>query len=535
MCRRTPFLVTWLVLVLTVVGAGCQQRQAPSSSDAAANAPAAPVTEPKRGGTLTVGTERDLSILHPLQRTFSVDEYVRNVMYDALLVMDLNDNVQPNLAESWETTPDGMIYTFKLRRGVKFHDGRELTAEDVAWTINFILNPKNSAYGRQRILMVDRAEPLDTHTVRVYLTHPHPGFLAAMATIKGGIILPKDSLEEGMTRSDRFPPGTGPFKFVEWQPKQRIVFERFDDYWGADKALVDRVVFLPIEDDSVRLTALRSGDIDMLRGTPYDWAKQIKEGQVRGVVGMEAAYAFTKQLAFNVVGSPFENKKLRQAVAHAINREEIIQGAFNGFADPMDDQAYPRRHKWYIAGVPSLPYDLEKARALVRESGYSGEPLELLLTPGSEDYNTATVIQEQFRRIGLNLQLKMVDPSAREEFARKGEYQVDLRGGNFFGDISDSYVQDYRCDERRVSNRTAYCDRVVDELFVRADSELDDARRRAMYKELLSRAVDDAAYIRLVYVRKPFALRDYVQGFSVDREGRFRWLGGGLNTTWLDK
>jgi peptide/nickel transport system substrate-binding protein len=533
MHSRTLGWVGSLVLALAIVGAGCQRGQTPTPADP--GAATAPAREPKRGGSVTVGTERDLSILNPLQRTFSVDEYVRNVMYDALLATDLQDNVQPNLAESWEASRDGLTYTFKLRRGVKFHNGQELTADDVAWSINFILNPKNSAYGRQRILMVDRAEPVDTYTVRAYLTHPHPGFLAAMATLKGGIILPRDSLEEGVTRSDRFPPGTGPFKFVEWQPKQRIAFERFDDYWGPDKALVDKLTFIPIEDDSVRLTAVRAGDIDMMRGTPYDWAKQIKEGQLRGIVGMEAAFAFTKQLAFNVVGSPFEDKRLRQAVAHAINREEMIQGVFNGFADPMDAQNFPKHHKWYIPGIPTIPYDLDRGRALLREAGYNGEPIELLLTPGSEDYNTATVVQEQLRRIGMNVQLKMVDPSAREEFARKGEYHFDLRGGNFFPDISDAYVQDFRCDEKRVSNRTGYCDRTVDELITRADSELDDARRRAMYKEILTRTADDVPYVRLVFVRKPFTLRDYVQGFSVDREGRFRWIGGGMQTTWLDK
>jgi ABC-type transport system substrate-binding protein len=482
-----------------------------------------------------VGTERDISTLNPMLQTFSVNEYVRNVMYDSLLSVDMNDNVQPNLAASWESSPDGKVFTFKLRRDVRFHSGQELTSEDVSWTLNYITNPKNATYGRQRILMVQRAEPIDKFTVRVYLNRSHPGFLAALTQIKAGIVVPKGSLEEGARRLSSFPPGTGPFRFVEWQPKREIVFERFDEYWGERKAFVSRLVFKPVEDDVVRLTAVRAGDLDLMRGTPYDWAKQIKEGKVRGVLGIDAPFAFTKKLAFNVVGSPFENKKLRQAIAHAIHREELIQGVFAGFADPMDVQSYPKHHKWFFEGVPTYPYDPEKVRSLLREAGYKGEPLELLLTPGSEDQHTATVLQGQFRRAGINVHLKIVESGAREEFARTAQYHFDQRGGNFFPDISDSYVQDLRCDEKRVSNRTGYCDKEVDELFNRADSELDKDARRALYKQILTKSTEALPHVGLVFVRKPFAMRDYVRGFTTDREGRFRWPGGGVNTAWLDR
>jgi ABC-type transport system substrate-binding protein len=470
-----------------------------------------------------------------VQQTFSVNEYIRDVMYDSLLAVDTNDNVQPNLAETWEVSPDGKLYTFKLRRGVRFHNGQEMTAEDAAWTMNYIKNPKNAAFGRQRILMVNRAQSVDKHTLRVYLNQPHAGFLAALTQIKAGIVLPKDSLEEATRNVEKFPPGTGPFKFVEWQPNQRIVFERFDAYWGERKALVDRLVFKPILDDTVRLTAVRAGDIDMMRGTPYDWAKQIKEGRVKGIVGLDAPFAYIKRIDFNVVGSPFENRKLRQAIAHGINRDEIVQGAFSGFADPKDVQNYPRHHKWFIEGIPTYPFDPEKGKALLKEAGYKGETIELVLTPGSEDQHTATVVQNQLRKIGLNLELKILQSGAREELVRKGQFHFAMRGNNFYPDISDSYVQDLKCEERRVSNQTGYCDKEVDELFDKADLEPDVDKRRALYKQILMKASEALPVAGLVFVRKPFALRDYVEGFVVDREGRFRWAGGGVNTTWLDR
>jgi ABC-type transport system substrate-binding protein len=494
-----------------------------------------PVKEPKRGGTLTIAAEWDISTLHPFQRTFSVDEYVRNLMYDSLLSVDLKDNIQPNLAESWEASRDGMFYTFRLRRGVKFHNGQEMTADDVRWSINYVVNPKNGTYGRQRILMVDRAEAVDRYTVRVHLNRPHAGFLAALTQIKASIILPKGAVEEGAGRVDTFPPGTGPFRFAGWKPNDTIVFDRFNDYWGPHKALLDRVVFRPIPDETVRFTALRAGDVDMIRATPYDWATKIERGELRGIVAIKALYAHTKYLFFNVAGSFFENLKLRQAVAHAIDRKEIIDGVFRGFAAPMDTQTYPRSHKWYIEGVPSYPLDPGKAKRLLKEAGYKGEEVELLLTFGSEDQSIAQVIHDQLRRIGMNVNIKVVDVGAREEYTRMGQYQMDLRGGNFYPDVSDSYLPQLACDEKRISNRTGYCDKSVDELFARADSELNEGKRRELYKELLVKVHNAVPIVRLLYVHKPFALHDYVKGFTVDREGRFRWVGGGVNTAWLDK
>jgi ABC-type transport system substrate-binding protein len=531
----------WLSLAVTVLAlsvpaafpAGSEKTPASSALQVAAKA--APQPKPKRGGILTVGAERDISTLNPFQQTFSVNEYVRDVMYDSLLSVDPRDNVQPNLAERWETSTDGKLYTFKLRRGVRFHNGQEMTSDDVAWTINYLKNPKNAAFGRQRILMVNRAEPADRYTLRVYLNQPHGGFLAALTQIKAGIVVPKDSLEETPRNVDRFPAGTGPFKFVEWQPNQRIVFERYGEYWGEHKALVDRLVFKPILDDTVRLTAVRAGDLDMMRGTPYEWAKQIKEGKVTGIVGLDAPFALIKRIDFNVVGSPFENKTLRHAIAHAIDREEIVQGTFSGFADSKEVQNYPRHHKWYIEGVPTDPFDLEKARALLKKAGYKGEKIELLLTPGSEDQKTAVVVQNQLRKIGLNLELNILQQAAREQIVRKGQFHFALRGNNFYPDISDSYVQDLKCEERRVSNQTGYCDKEMDELFDRADSEPDVAKRKALYKQILTKASEAMPIVGLVFVRKPFALQDYVKGFVVDREGRFRSSVGGMNTTWLDK
>jgi ABC-type transport system substrate-binding protein len=490
---------------------------------------------PKRGGTLTVGLERDISILNPFAATFSQNQFVREMMYDALLAYDDSGEISPNLAQSWTISPDGKVYTFRIRRGVKFHNGKELTAEDTAWTINYIRNPKNAAYAHARSATVIRAEAQDPYTMRVFLQQPTPGLLAAFSEIKVGIVVGKESVEEGRARPTAFPSGTGPFKFVDWLPQQRIVFERFADYWGPQKPLLDRVVFRPIEDGTVRFAALRAGDLDMMRGTAYQLAQEIREGKFQGITSIEPRFTQNKRIAFNVVGSPFENKKLRQAVAYAINQKDIIDGVYYGLADPIEQQ-YPKGHEWYIKGVPTFSYDPEKARALLNEAGYKGETFDLLVPPESDDPQVASIIQNQLRKIGMSVNLKVTGVAARETIAQKGAYQMDQRGANFDPDPSVTYDADFKCDEKRVSNRTGYCDKEVDALLDRARVELDVAKRKELFKQVLTKGFyEDAVYVPIGFMSKPFALRDHVKGFTTNREAKFRWSRGGVHYVWLDK
>ena len=170
-------------------------------------------------------------------------------------------------------------------------------------------------------------------------------------------MIPKESLPEGIRKPTTFPAGMGPFKFVEWQPGQRIVFDRFDDYWGQ-KAYVDRVVMKEIGDATVRFTALQAGDVDIIERTPYEWVQQLVEGKIKGIGYTKAARAGARNLEFNVTDPPFNNKKLRLAVAHALDKKEIMQAAYFGLADTAD-QRFARGQVWYF-DVPSPQYDLNK-------------------------------------------------------------------------------------------------------------------------------------------------------------------------------
>jgi peptide/nickel transport system substrate-binding protein len=491
--------------------------------------------KPRTGGTLTLGIYRDLELMNPLVATRSIDEDLRTLMFEPLLGLDAKDRVRPRLAESWDISKDGTVYTFKLRKGVKFHDGRDMTAEDVKFSMEYTMNPKNGAFGANQLALVERVETPDAHTVRVYLKRPSPAFLSSVTQITTFSVIPGGSLEEGQ-KPTTYPPGTGPFRFVEWQPKQRLVFERFDGYWGP-KALVDRVVMIPILDDTARITAVRTGDVDIIERTPREWVRQIVDGKVKDVGHEKARYSSFRRIVFNVAAPPFDDKRVRRAVAHAINRKEILDAAYFGLGEP-NDQKFPKGNPWHIEGLRSPAYDPAKARALLKETGYKGEPVELLLIQSAAEQAEATALQAQLKKIGIPLQLSMMDSAAANSRFRRGEFTLRFSGTSLFTDPSPMYGPGLVCEpdlKKRATNSSGYCDKEMEALLAKAETELDPAKRKALFRQVVARLFDDVPELFLGFVPETFTFRRHVKGFTTNDDGNFQWSEGGLSRTWLDK
>ena len=492
--------------------------------------------EPKRGGTLTMAISKRMKMLNPLVRTSSTEKRIRDLMFESLLGMDLKGKIQPNLAESWDVSKDGKIYTFRLRKGVKFHNGQEVTAEDAKFAIDYTLNPKNGATGLNDLSQVEGAKAVDRYTLKVYLKKPNPAFTILLTSIRTFSVIPKGSLEEGVRRPPKFPPGTGPFKFVEWKPGRRIVIDRFDDYWGH-KAYLDRVILRVISDDTVRLTAVRAGDVDLMVRVPYEWAKHIVAGKLKGIGFVKSTYGNARSIEFNVADPPFNNKKMRLAVAHAIDRKEILNGAYFGLGGPAS-QRFPKGHVWYFNEVSSPSYDLDKARALLKESDYKGEEIELLLSRGVAGFETeATIVQAQLKKIGMKVKLTILERASALDYRRKGNYAFKFKGGAYYTDPVEAYNL-YRCEKdlrKRRSNEAGYCDKEFDDLLVRGETEVDPAQRRKLFKRLVTKLYEDLPLVAIGFIPRYFAFADHVKGFTTDHGTAFRYWGGGLNYTWLDK
>jgi peptide/nickel transport system substrate-binding protein len=411
-----------------------------------------------------------------------------------------------------------------------------MTAEDVKFVMDYEMNPKNGAQGFNNLKIVDQVETPDKYTLRVHLKTPSAGFLSTLTSLRGFSVLPKSSVPEGVDKVSTFPTGTGPFKFVEWKPGQRIVLQRYDGYWGH-KAFIDTLVFKPVRDDSTRFAALRAGDVDMVERTTLEWAKQAVEGKLKGIGYAQAPHAEFVGIQFNVAAPPFDNKKLRQAVAHAINKKEILQGAYLGFGESTE-QKYPRGHTWYIDDAPAVPFDPAKARALLKEAGYSGQLIKLSVDNQRTREASGTVVQAQLKRVGMNVEVEILEDSIHRVRARSGEYQFRVTSGTFEPDPAATYGSDLLCPEdlkRRSANLTGYCDPEMDALIKKTVVEPQLERRRALVKQIVAKVVDDSPQIYVGYVPLFHTFRDHVKGFTTDSDGNFRHFGGGLNYTWLDR
>jgi peptide/nickel transport system substrate-binding protein len=524
-------------LVLALLAAGCRPDSRPEGTRAegpTATSSAAPT--PKLGGTLTIALQKDITTLNPLIATKSTDHVVRDLMFESLLDIDDQGNVQPKLAERWEMSSDGRAYTFYLRKGVRFHNGQEMTAADVKFALDYTINPRNGAYGTSKLAFVERGEVVDPYTVRMYLKQPEPAFLYQLISIQGFPIVPADSVPDGMEKLSTFPPGTGPFQFAEWQTKQRTVVERFDGYWGH-KAYLDRVVFRPIEDSTVRFTALRAGDVDMIDRTPYEWVREIMDGKVRGFAYAEASTADFRAITFNVAAPPFDNKQLRRALAHGIDKKELLEAAYFGFGK-ADDQKYPRGHAWYFEGVPFPSYDPDKARAALQAAGYTGQPIPLILEQSKEVQAAGAAIQAQLKKVGINVTFEQVDYSQYVERQRRGEYAFKWSGGSFAADPWGTYGPDFTCEadrSKRSENNAGYCDAETDALMERGKTELNVERRKEIFRQILNKLADDLPQLNVGFVPRYYTFGDYVKGFSTDGEGHIMHHGGGIHYVWLDR
>lgn len=518
--------MSYLLIFLAAIGLAIGT---PDSSKAATN-------QPKAGGTFTLATEHDIRTMNPLVNTSSNDKWVRQLMFEPLLESDETGRIHPYLAESWKASSDGKTYTFELRNGVRFHNGQEMTAEDVKFSMDYTLNPKNGAYGRSRLEYVDRVEATGKHTLKIYLKNRTPLFIPALASIQTFSVIPKGSLPENIQKPATFPPGTGPFKFVEWKAGQQLVVVRHEEYWGA-KPFLDRVTLRPIPDSTVRFVALRSGDIDLGIRVPLEWVSQLKKGEIQGVNYVEIANSGLFRMQFNVTRPPLNNKKLRQAIVHAVDKKELIDATFSGFGEPII-QKYPKGHVWYFDDIPSLSHDPKKAMALLREAGYKGEMIEITGGNAGVVPTMASVLHAQFKRVGINVKIRLLEAGASRQAGRTGDFGIGIGAAGKYLDPSDTYGRDFGCESdptRRINNESGYCDPEMEALLEKAATEMNPQTRREIFKRILTKLNEDVPTIYLAFVPRFFAFRDHVKGFTSIDDGTYRWFGGGLTHTWLEK
>ena len=378
--------------------------------------------------TLRIGLAEDPDVLDPsLARTY-VGRIVFASFCDKLFDIDENLNVVPQLALSHSTSADGKTVTIKLRPGVTFHDGEPFNAEAAKFSLDRHANLTGS-FRKPELAAVDHVDVVDPLTINVVLKTPYSPLIAQFTDRAGMMVSPKAVKEAG----DKFglhPVCAGPYKFVERVQQDRIVFEKFKDYWNKDNVRIDRVVFLPIVDSTVRLANLKSGALELIERVLATDIKDVRtDSKLKLATALELGY---QGLDINVdngaqAKNPLgQSAKVRQALNLAIDREALNQVVFNGEFKPGNQWVSPE-NPYYQQAYPVPKRDVAKAKALLKEAGVTAPfDVDFMVPKGAETQAVAEVMQAMSAEIGINLKIRVTEFATSLKQAEQGNYQAYL-------------------------------------------------------------------------------------------------------------
>jgi len=493
----------------------------------------------KYGGRMRVA-ERWASVgLDPHKNQWFIDFQNYVLMYNGLTIMGPLPQVRiyPDLAKSWEISPDGREYIFLLREGVKFHHGKELDSGDVKYSIERVMNPATRSPRAFAYRWIDSIHTMDKYHVKVRLKEPFGPFLTTL-TIQNCPIIPA-GWEPTATKPG---PGTGPFVLKSFVTNETTELTRFDQYWEIDEKTGDRLPYLDsiyvkkIVDPTVRWTALRAGDLDYIQDPPKKAVVDAIKEPVPGVVVVMTQPVGNQWMHFNVSKPPFDNKKVRQAVAYAIDKNEIIKGAHWGLAEPVNNQPFLNRSRMYIPVEDRKP-DLAKAKQLLAEAGYpDGFKTEFFQFSGTTyDIAACEVIMGELKKIGIEGTMAVVDRAPYFDNMRKGNYQISVRGDSERLDPDDAYYLYLHSGEIDKNNWSRYNNKEVDALLEKGRTTWKWEDRVPIYRQVVDIIKED---LPIYYISKTIisiSYRDYVKGHEAGASTWFGYYGGGMRKVWLDR
>ena len=364
--------------------------------------------------TITLGMVLEPPNLDPTAgAAAAIDEVVYANIFEGLTRFGPDGSILPALAESWEISDDGKVYTFTLRGGVKFHDGTEMEATDVKFSLDRARAPDSTNAQKALFAGIESVEALDPRTVRVTLKNPDGLFPFKMAWGDAVIVAP-ESIEKAATH----PIGTGPFRFVQWVKGDRVEIERNPDYWGEPVKL-SRATFKFISDPNAAFAAMMAGDVDAFPNFPApETLEQFKaDPRFRVIVGSTEGETI---LSTNNKAGPLADIRVREAIAHAINRQEIIDGAMFGYGTPIGTHFAP--HNPAYVDLRSLSkYDPELSKKLLKEAGQEGLRLRLMLPPPTYARRGGEIIASQLRNVGIETEITNLEWAQWLEQVFKGK------------------------------------------------------------------------------------------------------------------
>jgi len=474
--------------------------------------------------TLRIGLAEDPDILDPTMARTYVGRIVFATFCDKLFDIDEKLNVVPQLALSNETSADGKEVTIKLRPGVKFHDGEPFNADAAKFSIERHLGMQGS-FRKPELAAVDHVDAVDPLTIKLVLKAPFSPLIAQLTDRAGMMVSPKAAKEEG----DKFglhPVCAGPYKFVERVQQDRIVFEKFADYWNKDNVSIDRVIFLPIVDATVRLANLKSGGLDLIERVLATDIKAVQsDPKLELSTAIELGYqGVTINIGKDKAKGPLsQSAKVRQALDLSIDREAINQVVFNGEFKPGNQWVNPD-HPYYQKAFPVRARDVAKAKALLKEAGVSGPvSVDFMVPKGAETEAVSQVIQSMAAETGFDMKIRVTEFATSLKQAEAGEYQAYMLAwsgridpdGNSYVFLKTGAPQNYS------SWSNADADKALDD----ARLVTEQAKRKAIYENMTKVVLDEHPILYIFHRRILIAHTKKLQGYKQMPDGLVRVVG----------
>lgn len=524
--KHTKFLLMLLLLTLGTILAACSggDNEAGGNDDEEVNA-----NESGGGGTLIFGRGSDSTSLDPSRTTEGETFKVTKNIFETIVEFeDGGTEIEPGLAHDWEVSDDGLTYTFELEEGVTFHDGTDFNAEAVVKNFERWASGDSEMFPYYNTMfggfegddghVIESVEADDDYTVTFTLTRPQAPFLKNLAMDMFAISSPEAIEEQGDDDYERNPVGTGPFEFVEWQPNDSITVEKYDDYWKEGLPKLDEVVFRSIPDNASRLNALTAGEIDLADGINPSDGDSIEDNADLQLIerpSMNIGY-----LGLTVTREPFDQKEVRQAMNYAIDQEGIIDAFYEGRAE-VAVNPMPSSIEGYNEDIEGYEYDPEKAKELLEEAGLEdGFEMELWAMPEPRPYmpdgqKIAEVIQKDLAEVNIDAEIVSHEWATYLELAEKGDADAFLLGWTGDNGDPDNFLYALLDEDNIGSNNYTYYENdETHDLFIDAQTEVDQDKRNELYEEAQELLHEDAPWVPLAHSTPLLAAAEDVTGFE---------------------
>jgi peptide/nickel transport system substrate-binding protein len=475
--------------------------------------------------TLRLGLQEDPDVLDPHRARTYVGRIVFTSLCDKLLDITTDLKFVPQLATSWSLSDDAKSLSFKLRNDVLFHDGSKFDASAAKANIERAIKLPDSLR-KSELASVESVEAPDPTTLVLRLKSPDATLLGQLTDRAGMMLSPKSFDEADVSAVGKKPICSGPYKFVERVQNDRIVLEKFDQYYDAKDYSIKRLVFKPIPDTTVRLSNLRAGDLDLIeRLSPSDAGQVKKDSALKFMPVSGLGY---QQIIVNINNgkrgedSPFKDKRVRQAFELALDKQAINDVIGEGLYPPAQ-QPFPPASPYFSEKYPPSKLDVTKAKALLKDAGFERVKVELVSGNNTTETSMTQLIQAMVAQAGFDLSLRPTEFAAMQKEAGAGNFDLMLIGWSGRTDPDGNIYPFVTC--KGPLNDGRYCNPEMDKVLNQARAESEPVKRKALYEQMQAILQEDRPEIYLFFQPWPFATTKKVQGFVPYPDGMIRLKG----------